>query len=254
VEDIEIKERIESFPRWHYQFDLKGNLTPIFDPLNINRHLQRRGYFFEPLIRHLGGSLKGKRVLDLGCNAGFWALSAIEAGCDYVLGIDGRQTHIDQANFVFEVNGIDHSRYSFTSGDIFGLDFKEFGKFDIVLCLGLLYHVNKHILLMEKIDEVSEDILVIDTTLSTAQGSFLELRHEQRSDPRNALDYDLVMLPTKRAIFEMVELFGYSVIMLKPEFTDYTGATDFKNGVRRAFICSKRTSLSAFPSQIESLE
>jgi ribosomal protein L11 methylase PrmA len=41
-------------------------------------------------------------VLDLGCNAGFWSLAAIDAGADLVVGIDGRQMHIDQANLVFE--------------------------------------------------------------------------------------------------------------------------------------------------------
>ena len=34
------------------------------------------------------GSLKGLRVLGLGCNAGWWSLKAIEAGCDFVAGID----------------------------------------------------------------------------------------------------------------------------------------------------------------------
>src|SRR5215212_7167970 len=29
-------------------------------------------YFFDPLVHLLGGSLTGKRALDLGCNAGFW--------------------------------------------------------------------------------------------------------------------------------------------------------------------------------------
>jgi len=57
----------------------------------------------EPLSELYGGSLKGKRVLDLGCNAGFWSLDALERGADFVLGLDGRRMHIDQANFVFEV-------------------------------------------------------------------------------------------------------------------------------------------------------
>ncbi|MGH2699183.1 MAG: DUF1698 domain-containing protein, partial [Actinomycetota bacterium] len=54
-----------------------------------------------------GGSLRGKRVLDLGCNAGFWSLEALDRGADFVLGIDGRDMHIEQAEFVFEVKEID---------------------------------------------------------------------------------------------------------------------------------------------------
>src|SRR5918998_5027763 len=88
--DEEIQKKIASFARWHYRFDLKGNLTPIYEPSWENRHEQRRKYFFEPLVQLFGGSLAGKRVLDLGCNAGFWSLAAAQAGCDYVLGVDGR--------------------------------------------------------------------------------------------------------------------------------------------------------------------
>src|SRR5690349_25791 len=96
----DLHERIAAFPRWHYEFDLQGEKTPIYDPTRRNRHLQRRKYFFDPLVQLAGGSLKGKRVLDLGCNAGYWSLLAAQAGADYVLGIDGRQMHIDQSNLV----------------------------------------------------------------------------------------------------------------------------------------------------------
>ena len=102
MHDEEIKERIAGFPHWHYQFDLKGNLTPIFKKTHVKRHAQRKKHFFDPLVGLFGGSLEGKRLLDLGCNAGFWLLCAVPAGCDYVLGIDGRKLHVDQANFVFE--------------------------------------------------------------------------------------------------------------------------------------------------------
>lgn len=85
MEDVhQLRERVAIFPRWHYEFDLNGVRTPIFNHRHVNRHEQRKNYFFRPLVRLCGGSLSGKRVLDLGCNAGFWSLMAIEAGADYV--------------------------------------------------------------------------------------------------------------------------------------------------------------------------
>src|SRR2546423_487545 len=79
MEVLELRERVEAFPRWHYQFDLgNGITTPIWKRDRINRHEQRRRYFFDALLRVTGGSLRGRRVLDLGCNAGFWSLNAIE--------------------------------------------------------------------------------------------------------------------------------------------------------------------------------
>src|SRR5690606_28533614 len=93
MDQEQIRQKIASFPRWHYQFDLAGNLTPIFREKWIIRHRERKRYFFDPVVDLCGGSLKGKRVLDLGCNAGFWSLNAAEAGADFVLGVDGRQMH-----------------------------------------------------------------------------------------------------------------------------------------------------------------
>jgi tRNA (mo5U34)-methyltransferase len=252
VQGEEIRRKIASFPSWHYQFDLKGNLTPIWQEDRVNRHRQRKRYFFDPLVDLVGGSLAGKRVLDLGCNAGFWSLCAAEAGCDYVLGIDGRQSHIDQANFVFEVNEIQTDRYDFVTGNLFDVDLGQFGSFDIVLCLGLMYHISKHMVLMEKISEVNNDILVIDTTLSMLPGSVLEIRHDRNLEkPKASVDYELVMHPTWEAVHDLVHQFGYSVVTLKPEFEDYEGAFDYQDGKRRAFFCAKQTDISRVSGEVE---
>jgi 2-polyprenyl-3-methyl-5-hydroxy-6-metoxy-1,4-benzoquinol methylase len=230
MESDEIARRIASFPRWHYEFDLAGHKTPIHGDFRRNGHEQRKRYFFEPLVELCGGTLKGKRILDLGCNAGFWSLNAIEQEADFVLGVDGRQMHVDQANLVFEAKDIDRSRYQFTATNIFDLDFRQLGYFDIVLCLGLLYHVGKQVDLLEKIAEVNDDVLVIDTNLSLAPGSYLRLRTEDLESPLHATERELVFSPTKRAVVDMTGAFGYSTVVLKPRFSDYTGCRKYRQG------------------------
>lgn len=247
----EIRRKIASFPTWHYRFDLKGNPTPIHKDDRANRHLQRKEYFFDPLVEMFGDSLAGKRVLDLGCNAGFWSLCAAQAGCDYVLGLDGRQMHVDQANFVFEVNEIEDDRYDFVAGNLFDVDLSHFGTFDVVLCLGLMYHVSKHVNLMEMISEVSNDVLLIDTTVSTLPGSFMEIRHDRLEKVRHAVDYELVMHPTWQAVHDLVRQFEYSSVALAPAFKDYEGALDYRNGRRRAFLCARQTDLARVPAEVE---
>src|SRR5215210_3863152 len=204
MQDEEIRQKIASFPRWHYQFDLRGNLTPIHKKSRVNRHVQRKKHFFDPVVRLFGGSLEGKRVLDLACNAGYWSLASIEAGADYVLGIEGRQMHVDQASFVFDIKEVESDRYDFVVGDIFETDFRQFGTFDVVLCLGLMYHISKHVELMEKISEVNDDILVIDTTLSKARGSVLKIVRQNPDNPMDAVDHGLAMKPTKQAVHDLV--------------------------------------------------
>ena len=255
MEIQEIRQKINSFPRWHYQFDLKGNLTPVFDEVHTtNRHQQRKKLFFDPLVDLCGGSLAGKRVIDLGCNAGFWSLCSIESGCDFVLGIDGRQMHIDQANFVFQVKEIEESRYKFIAGNIYDLDFQQFGDFDIVFCLGLMYHISRPMVLMEKIAQVSSDILIVDTRLSRSPGSYLEICHDDLDEPRHAVDYELVMVPTRQAVADLAQQFGYSVEVLKPQFQDYTGCKSYQLGRRRAFLCAKETDISNLSVEVEPID
>lgn len=253
IDDEEIVRRIDSFPQWNYEFDLRGHKTPPLAPRRANRHAQREHYFFAPLLDLCGGTLAGKRVLDLGCNAGFWSLKAVEHGCDFVLGIDGRSMHIDQANFVFEARGIDEARYRFQRGNVFDLDVEHVGHFDIVLCLGLLYHVSRHVELLQTISAVNDDILVIDSDVSIAPGSYLRVRQEDPSKPLHATDRSLVMSPTKRAIVDLVTTFGYEVAILKPCFDEYAGARRYRQGRRKAFLCARRTPLDRLQARREPL-
>jgi len=239
----EIRTRIASFPRWHYEFDLQGERTPILDPRFVNRHRQRKRYFFDPLVRLMGGSLQGRRVLDLGCNAGFWSLAAVQAGCDFVLGIDGRRLHVDQAHFVFEVQGVDPARFAFRQANVYDLGGLDVGSFDIVFLLGLMYHICKPMELLEILAAMNTDVLLIDTLISTLPGSLLEIRHEDTDEPRHAVDYGLVTVPTRQAVEEMVAQFDYRCATLAPAFTDYTGSEDYRNGSRRAFLCARHTCL-----------
>lgn len=249
----EIKRTIASFPRWHYQFVLDGHVTPIWRQDQVNRHEQRARYFLDPLVSLLGGSLAGKRVLDLGCNAGFWAMRAVQAGCSHVVGVDARQMHIDQANFVFEVNKMPSERYEFVCADIFELDYGRLGPFDVVLCLGLLYHISKPVDLFERINAVGADIVVVDTALSLAPGTYLEIRYESPEIPPNAVGRPMVMYPTAQAVVELMRQFGYTVRMLKPEFTDYTGCWDYEHGRRRAFVAAKDPGLLGSPLRFEEI-
>jgi hypothetical protein len=75
------------------------------------------------------------------------------------------------------------------------------------------------------------------------RGSVLEVVYESLDDPRHSLDSELVLIPSRAALLELVRQVGYQVVVLRPGFTDYTGAAAYKNGTRRAFVCAKQTEL-----------
>jgi SAM-dependent methyltransferase len=258
ISDEVIREKIVSFPYWHFVFDLNGNLTRK----KSYRQVWRKEYFFDPIVELLGGSLEKRRVLDLACNAGYWSWCSVQAGCDYVLGIDGRQMHIEQANFVFEVKEVEKSRYDFIASDIFATDFTQFGTFDVVLCPGLVYHISKHMELMEKISAVNSDILMIDTRLAGLPGSAMRVHYDRGKGGGASVDYPLVMTPTREAVRDLAQQFGYSTSVLKPDFGKRGGVENPKafgdyrwpKRGRRAFICAKKTDLGRLTVETESIE
>jgi SAM-dependent methyltransferase len=242
----ELRERIASFPRWHYRFEFEGGIeTPMPDPGMINRHEQRRRYFFEALLGLAGGSLRGRRVLDLGSNAGFWSLLALQAQAEFVLGIDARRIHVDQANLVFEAKGIDRARYRFEEGNVFTHKIAE--RFDVVLCLGLLEHVAKPVELFELMSGVGAELIVIDTEISRSRFSLFEV--SRLYDPQSVIDHELVLIPSREAIFELAGEFGFSAVPLALNMTDYGGMTDYARGRRLAFICSSGTPLTGLATE-----
>ncbi|MEA2373110.1 MAG: tRNA (mo5U34)-methyltransferase [Solirubrobacteraceae bacterium] len=236
VDRRDLAARIAGFSRWHYEFELDGQLTPVSREI-AHRHPARRGHVLGAVQRQLGGRLDGLRVLDLGCNAGFWSLAALEAGAESVVGVDARAMHIEQAELVFAVKGVDADRYRFVESDIFDLDIARHGRFDVCLCLGLLYHVGRPVELLGMIAASGASMLVIDTALSTAAGSMLEICHDDIDDPRDAVGRRLVMWPTIQAVVDLVAEFGFQAAVIEPEFEDWTGLEDYRSGRRRAVIC-----------------
>jgi SAM-dependent methyltransferase len=236
VDAQELEQRIAAFPSWNYRFELgEGIATPVASNWRVARQELRREYFFAPLLAAAGGTLRGRRVLDLGCNAGFWSLQAIDAGAELVHGVDGSADAIEQAELVFEARGIARERWSFERANIF--DWRLPGRFDVVLCLGLLDVVAKPLALFELIAAAGPEFVVIDTGISRARGALLEVA--RMNEPRNAIEQDLVLVPTRRAVAALAERFGFGAVALAHDLEPgRLGGEDYLAGRRIAFICT----------------
>jgi tRNA (mo5U34)-methyltransferase len=249
MEPAELEEQIAAFPRWHYQFEFEGGVhTPVPFPGQRNRHEQRRRYFFDPLVRLLGGSLAGHRVLDLGCNAGFWSLAAVETGADFVLGIDARETFIEQAKLVFAAKQVDPARFRFEQGNFFEQPLGE--GFDVVLCLGVMEVTAKPVALFELMSRAGAETILLDTHISRLGSSMFEV--SRLSNPRAVVERDMVLIPTRQAVVELAASFGYETVPLAYNISDYTGLEDYQRSQRLAFLCSRDRSLADVPRASES--
>lgn len=98
----------------------------------------------------LPGDLSGKSVLDIGCDFGFWSFLAAERGAKRVLGLDrSRQVKdvgwLDLPSLNNETEkAIDRKICRFVNYEA-GVQFHDFGGFDLVLCMSLYHHIYNNV-------------------------------------------------------------------------------------------------------------
>lgn len=85
-----------------------------------------------------GGYLEGKRVLDIACLEGIYAIELARRGAR-VTAVEIREANIEKARFAADAFGV-ADRIEFVQADILDVDL---GTFDIVLCLGIFYHFDR---------------------------------------------------------------------------------------------------------------
>jgi len=157
----EISAELKRLEPWFHRIDLGGGLftktesvmgEPVDHPLANWQTIQK----LLPL------DLSDKTLLDVGCNAGFYAFEAKRRGARRVLGVDGQRQHVRQGLFVRKVLGLD---VEFRRLNVYELDTRSIGQFDITLALGLLYHLKHPILALEKLYQVTKELLIIETAI-----------------------------------------------------------------------------------------
>jgi SAM-dependent methyltransferase len=114
------------------------------------------------------------RILDLGCGEGVYAIEAGLRGAE-VLALDARRERMDEGAAVATRHGLDN--VSFREEDVRGVSRDRHGEFDVVYCLGLLYHLDaaEAFDLLESVCALCERLLIVDTLISTEPE--LEVRH-----------------------------------------------------------------------------
>jgi tRNA (mo5U34)-methyltransferase len=153
----DIRERVESLGEWFHNLDLRGVKTAPGHALGDYPTCKWR-HFADAIPR----DLRGMTVLDIGCNAGFYAIEMKRRGADRVLGIDTNEGYLAQARFAAEVCSVDLELEQMSVYEVGRLE----EKFDLVLFMGVLYHLRHPLLALDLIHEhVARDRLVFQSML-----------------------------------------------------------------------------------------
>jgi 2-polyprenyl-3-methyl-5-hydroxy-6-metoxy-1,4-benzoquinol methylase len=129
---------------------------PAGDEVKLRRVTQLALDVFE-------SSLEDVRVLDLACLEGMYSLELARRGAQ-VVAIEGRESNLAKARFAGRALGLD---VDFRLGDVRDLDPDRHGEFDLVLALGILYHLDAADLFsfVERIGAVCRRALIADTAV-----------------------------------------------------------------------------------------
>jgi SAM-dependent methyltransferase len=109
-----------------------------------------------------GRELNTLRVLDLGCLEGQFAVEFALQGAQ-VVGIEGREANVAKAELARDALGLE--RLELRKEDVRKLGTETHGRFDVVLCLGLLYHLDRDDVFdfLGTLRSVCQRVLILDT-------------------------------------------------------------------------------------------
>jgi hypothetical protein len=109
--------------------------------------------------------LQDLRVLDLACLEGHFGIEFALQGAS-VVAIEGRPANLEKARFAKEALGLD--KLELVLDDVRNLSVDRYGTFDVVLCLGILYHLDAPDVMdfVRRIASVCEGLVIIDTQFS----------------------------------------------------------------------------------------
>ena len=157
----EILKQVEALGPWFHCIELGDGIRTKTASVSGEPADHPAGTW-EIIKRCLPADLSGKSVLDVGCNAGFYAIESKRRGATCVLGVDAQRSLINQALFVRRALGldIDYRRMS-----VYDLSRRSVGQFDITLALGLIYHCKHLVLALERLFEVTRELLIIETAM-----------------------------------------------------------------------------------------
>ena len=148
----DIQARVDALKPWFHDMDLGGVRTAP-DHFLYNYPEQK----FRRFAHALPEDLTGKSVLDIGCNAGFYSLEMKRRGAARVLGIDFDDRYLDQGRLAAEVRGADIEFRKLSVYDVAKLG----ERFDLVIFMGVLYHLRHPLLALDLIHEhVAGDMLL----------------------------------------------------------------------------------------------
>ena len=194
-------------------FDFAGSFPLYEGDANKVHRLNKRHDF---IVRPLRAEIAGASLLDLAAHDGRWSYAYAAAGAARVVGIEGRQELID--DFRLYPDDEARARVELRCDDIFeGMEraIRDGERYDVVACVGILYHVMDHMRLMNLVRQLGPRLVIVDSLFIEGRSPFIQMVRERTEHKLNATplypgqEVAVIGIPSDAAMEAMAEAIGY---------------------------------------------
>jgi tRNA (mo5U34)-methyltransferase len=156
VEVDAIEARVRELRPWFHNLHLPGGVRTVLDHFLGDFP----AYKWEETAKHLPEDMASIRALDIGCNAGFYAMELARRGAS-VTAVDMNPHYLEQARWAAGLFGLDR-KIDFRRMQVYELA-RTGEKWDLVLFLGTFYHLRHPLLALDIVRRVTASTLIFQT-------------------------------------------------------------------------------------------
>lgn len=165
LEHTSLQGEIAAFGHWFHNLHLPdGTQTAPDHPLG-----DFPSYKWEHLSGHIPQDLRGWKVLDIGCNAGFYSFELAKRGAN-VTAIDADAHYLAQAKWAVRLYGLE-DRITFRRMQVYDLAHVD-EIFDLVLFMGVFYHLRYPTLALDIVAQRVKRMMIFQTLMLSGQEPF----------------------------------------------------------------------------------
>ena len=231
---------------WFYRFRLPdGRVTNTYDDGALDAvHTTRLSMLREVVRARFGESLAGHDAIDIACHQGWFSTQLLEWGADDVLAVDARAEHIADVELIRDALHL--SKLRTLQSDVHAIESAKLGKFDLVLMLGLIYHLENPIGALRQAFALTKHLCVIETQVVPGmsgmvdygsyrfvrplKGSFGIIDETDDTHGPEASTLGICLVPSVEALLWILRKIGFSRAELVPVPDD--GYEQLRHGKR----------------------
>lgn len=209
---------------------------PVFDQQHYELLNRARGDVVRALLGELKGPLGLQTAVDVGCGLGYFSAFLKSLGFD-VTAVDGRQQNLDEA----QRRNPDIRFMQFDAEDA---AIRSLGKFDLVFCFGLLYHLENPFLTIRHLHAMTRSLLLVEAVTYLGDDPIMGFVDEPGWEDQGLRNY--AFYPTEACLIKMIYRAGFSSVFRFATIPDHP---EYHDSVESRRI---RTTLAASTIKVSS--